>query len=169
MEGDEVIVSRFINPHLFWLRKCSMAYDKKFIDFEMEMNLAYKKNSQQFRPYKPKLREVSFFYIYSFPYPTQPTQPYWVYPATLSQLDSTILSQPWIESTRPFWTSDSEQKQPDHSESSRPDHPESRGPSHPESSRPNLSESSRPEHPESTRVLRPTWFDLFNFHNSQFF
>lgn len=56
---EEMVVSKFINPHLFWLRKINMSYDKEFILFEQNMNRFYKQNVQLNKVYKPKVKEVS--------------------------------------------------------------------------------------------------------------
>lgn len=63
---DEVVVSKFINPHLFWLRKMNIVYNKDFIQFEQNLDRYYKQHAQQNKPYKPKLKEVSCFRSFIF-------------------------------------------------------------------------------------------------------
>lgn len=61
---DEMIITQFTNPHLFWLRKVDFDFDPEFRKFNEEFRKYYKKNFQklQWKTFQPKKGDkVAYF------------------------------------------------------------------------------------------------------------
>lgn len=57
---EEMKITQFINPHLFWIQKCSTDFDPKFFEFKEKLNARYKKlvKTEPFATYKPKVGDM---------------------------------------------------------------------------------------------------------------